>query len=300
MPLRSLPDLARVEDVYEALRYGNHQLTHTNPDVILEMLNEEVRYGWQLVLPASSIPKITGTVVSPLGLVKQTSINEHGESVVKWRLTHDQSFRFKSGTSVNSRVETDKLANCLYGNALRRFLHAIVLYRHRFPTAPLLIAKFDLKSAYRRTHFSGISALQSIATSNGLRTSNDESEEIAYVSLRLTFGGSPNTSEFSLILEIIADLSNILLQHKDWDPKQLHSEFISITSPTPILLDAKTEFVPARELLNEWEMLDYGVMEAYIDDIFTVFPFASNDHLERGRNAALLAIDRTHCREIPL
>jgi hypothetical protein len=148
MPLRSLPDLDRVENVYEALQHGNHKSTHANSDIVLAMLNEEVRYGWQLVLPASSIPKVPESIVSPLGLVKQTSINEHGESVTKWRLTHDQSFKFKSNTSVNSRVETDKLANRLYGNALRRFLHAIILYRRRFPSKPLLIAKFDLKSAY--------------------------------------------------------------------------------------------------------------------------------------------------------
>jgi hypothetical protein len=44
-------------------------------------------------------------------------------------------------------------------------------------------------------------------------------------------------------------------------------------------------------MLPEWELSDYGVTEAYIDDIFTTFPFLSPDHLERGRNAALLAID---------
>jgi hypothetical protein len=90
---------------------------------------------------------------------------------------------------------------------------------------------------------------------------------------------------------MIADLANILLQHKDWDPKQLHSEFISITNPTPNLVDDATAFATARELLYEWEMSDYGITEAYIDDIFTVFPLLSENHWERGRNAALLAID---------
>jgi hypothetical protein len=90
---------------------------------------------------------------------------------------------------------------------------------------------------------------------------------------------------------MIADLSNVLLQHKDWDPLNLHSEFISIVNPTPKLEQNNVEFTQARELLNEWEMSDYGVTEAYIDDIFVVFPFASDDHLERGRNAPLLAID---------
>jgi hypothetical protein len=90
---------------------------------------------------------------------------------------------------------------------------------------------------------------------------------------------------------MIADLSNILLQHKDWDPTRLHSEFISVVNPSPNLEGNYVGFTPARELLNEWEMSDYGVTEAYIDDIFVVFPFTSDDHLERGRNAPLLAID---------
>jgi hypothetical protein len=33
------------------------------------------------------------------------------------------------------------------------------------------------------------------------------------------------------------------------------------------------------------------VTEAYIDDIFMVFPPLSEEHFQRGRNAALLAID---------
>jgi hypothetical protein len=186
----------------------------------------------------------------------------------------------------------------MYGTALRRFLHAVVMYRLRFPSTPLLLAKkFDLKSAYRRAHFSGISALQSIATNCGLQqTSNTPddaaAEELAFVSLRFTFGGSPNPSEFSLLSEMIADLANVVAQHRDWEPLELRSEFVSLTGSRPILTEpAKLEFAPAREMLPDWDMSEYGVTEAYIDDIFTVFPLLSEDHFQRGRNAALLAID---------
>jgi hypothetical protein len=89
------------------------------------------------------------TIVSPLGLVNQNTIDERGNTKTKWRLTNDQSFQFQSETSVNSRVRKEELAQCMYGMALRRFLHAIVQYRRRFPSTPLLMAKFDLKSAYR-------------------------------------------------------------------------------------------------------------------------------------------------------
>jgi hypothetical protein len=182
----------------------------------------------------------------------------------------------------------------MYGTALKRFLHSIVKYRLRFPDKPILMAKFDLKSAYRRAHFSGISALQSIATSRGLTAQSGQAkpaDDLAFVSLRFTFGGSPNPSEFSVLSEMIADLANVVIQHRDWNPNRLHSDFISLTGKKPILAPSSTPFAAAREMLPEWELSDYGVTEAYIDDIFTAFPLLSDDHFERGRNAALLAID---------
>jgi hypothetical protein len=241
MPLEDTsPELdRRVKDVEEAIEYGNHKSTQKNPAIMLDMIREDVERGWQLVLPCASLPLIPHAIVSPLGLVSQKTINEHGKTTTKWRLTHDQSFQFQSGTSVNNRVQKDKLAKCAYGLALRRFVHAIVHYRRRFSTIPLLMAKFDLKSAYRRAHFSGVSALQSIATSVGLRRQVDPignnalDEDLAFVSLRFTFGGSANPSEFSTISELIADLENIIAQHRTWNPNELQSEFISLTSEEP-------------------------------------------------------------------
>jgi hypothetical protein len=191
MPLDPLQEVERATDVFDALGYGNHKSTQSNPTVVREMLDDEVRHGWQLVLPAESIPLIPGTIVSPLGLVEQITINEHGETTQKWRLIHDQSFQFQSGTSVNNRVQKEKLAQCMYGKALRRFIHAVVQLRLRYPTTPLLMAKFDLKSAYRRAHFSGTTALQSIVTNRGLLGSNTISgdpadttqNDLAFVSL---------------------------------------------------------------------------------------------------------------------
>jgi hypothetical protein len=188
MPLEAVDDTNRVVDVLEAIRYGNHLSTRKNPTVVVEMLSDEVAHGWQMVLPVESIPKIPGTIVSPLGLVCQNTINELGETTQKWRMTHDQSFEFSSGTSVNSRVRENELAKCMYGAALRRFIHAVVRYRRLFPDVPLLMAKFDLKSAYQRAHFSGESALQSIATTCGLFGTDKDKKELAYVSLLSLLG----------------------------------------------------------------------------------------------------------------
>jgi hypothetical protein len=136
-----------------------------------------------------------------------------------------------------------------------------------------------------------MSALQSIATSRGLHVDENDGDELAYVSLRLTFRGSPNPSEFSTISETITDLTNIILQHRDWNPVTLHSEFNSLVDDTPQLLDLDIEFAEAREPLMEWELSEFGATDVYIDDIFNVFPMVSDEYLRRGRNAALLAID---------
>jgi hypothetical protein len=136
-----------------------------------------------------------------------------------------------------------------------------------------------------------MSALQSIATSRGLHVDENDGDELAYVSLRLTVGGSPNPSEFSTISETITDLTNIILQHRDWNPVTLHSEFNSLVDDTPQLLNLDIEFAEAREPLMEWELSEFGATDVYIDDIFNMFPMVSNEYLRRGRNAALLAID---------
>jgi hypothetical protein len=291
MPLEALDDKERLKDVQEALRYGNHKSTQQNPAIVREMLNDEVNRGWQLVLPFDSIEQIPEAIVSPLGLVCQNTINELGETIQKWRITHDQSFKFQSGTSVNSRVQQEKLTDCMFGSALRRFIHSIIHYRRKHPSTPLLMAKYDLKSAYRRAHLSGVYALQSVATSQGLHGDGNDGDALAYVSLRLTFGGSPNPSEFSTISEMITDLSNIVLQHRDWNPATLHSEFNSLVQENPRLLEPDIQFAEAREPLMDWELSDFGATDVYIEDIFNVFPIVSDEYLQRGRNAALLAID---------
>jgi hypothetical protein len=84
---------------------------------------------------------------------------------------------------------------------------------------------------------------------------------------------------------------------------ELRSEFINLTRKEPDLFDPSVAFADARAPLVDWELSEFGATESYIDDIFTVFPFLSEEHLQRGRNAALLAIDtfgRPVCTADPL
>lgn len=297
LPLHELEDRLRAKDVAEAIDYGNHKSATKNPEPLLRNLEEEVLQGWQLVIPISLIPRIPGAIVSPMGVVEQNTINEQGRINTKWRVTHDQSFAFSSGTSVNSRVQHEKLLECLYGWALKRLLHAIIYYRTQYPSTPLVIAKYDLKAAYRRIHFDWESARRSIVTLRGLKTPTEtgnhstDSEQLALMSLRMTFGGSPHPSEFSALSECIADISNTLLQTDDWNPDELYSPYNALLDQEPRLEEAEIPFAPARTLLVDPQLADGGAADVYIDDIFNVFPLLSDQHWKRGRNAALLAID---------
>jgi hypothetical protein len=299
LPLVELNELDRVQDVYDALAYGNHKSASKHSAPLLQILDDEVTRGWQLVIPAHIVPKIPGSIVSPMGVVEQNTIDEQGRITNKWRVTHDQSFKFSSGTSVNSRVKQTELLHCLYGWALKHFLHAIVYYRSKFPNTPLVMAKYDLKAAYRRVHFTWESALKSIVTLKGLSTAEDSPktdedkhlDQLALISLRMTFGGSPHPSEFSGLSECIADLTNVLLRSDDWDPDSLASGYNTLLDQEPRLESKTVEFAPARDMLVDPQLADGGAADVFIDDIFNVFPLLSENHWKRGRNAALLAID---------
>ena len=82
-----------------------------------------------------------------------------------------------------------------------------------YPAARILLSKFDFKSAYRRVYFRAKSALQSCITTKGLH-----SIDLALISLRTTFGGSPCPSIFSEISETVTDVTNAIIRWSDYDP----------------------------------------------------------------------------------
>jgi hypothetical protein len=251
----------------------------------MKILSTEVEKAWQLPLPIQHLDKIPGAVVSPLGLAEQAGIDENGHIIPKWRVTHDQSFAFSSGQSVNDRVIESELTPCQYGFALRRFLHTIIRLRQLYPTTPILLSKFNFKSAYRRIHWSATSAFQSIVTTTGL-----QDEPVALASLRATFGGAPCPSFWSEISESVTDLANVLVRCPHWDPKSLRPEHRDVIGNITFLAN-DIPFAPARNLLVDPGTDEYGTIDVYLDDLFSAFPALSDDHIERGSQAVPLAID---------
>ncbi|KAI2507377.1 hypothetical protein MHU86_7097 [Fragilaria crotonensis] len=100
------------------------------------------------------------------------------------------------------------------GNDLRmvlpRIVHYIVSLRFRYPDMRVLISKYDYSDAYRRIAHSAEAATQTISI-NG---------NTAYLSLRLTFGGSPNPPTWCMFSELVTDLANEIGQCPSGTPKR--------------------------------------------------------------------------------
>ena len=77
-------------------------------------------------------------------------------------------------------IDSSDLPNCMFGFCLRRILHYIVGVRIRHPSTRILIAKYDVGSAYRRAHLSAETAVESMTMFNGL----------LLIALQMTFGSA--------------------------------------------------------------------------------------------------------------
>jgi hypothetical protein len=140
-------------------------------------------------------------------------------------MTQDLSFsssREREPTSINKRIDMTAYTEMIFGWCLPRILHFIVAIRTEFPLLLILIAKYDYSHAYRRIARSASAAAQTIAVHAGL----------AYLSLRLTFGGAPNPPTWCLFSEMVTDLADEISQCEEWEPDLLHSP-AQPTLPSP-------------------------------------------------------------------
>ncbi len=199
-PLQPLNEEDRMKDVEDALIFGNHKGANKQQDLLEKLVTDDVTRGFAIPFPLSKIARIPGILLAPLNIQAQNTINERGEIIQKKWLTHDQSWKWQSGTSVNSRVNKDELMPCYFGRALRRLINWAVAARKIYPNKRILATKLDVKAAYRRCHLNAATAVQTCT--------QIPSEGLALLMLQLTFGGAPCPSEWGSIAELICDLAN--------------------------------------------------------------------------------------------
>ena len=209
-----LSEEERITEMEANLASGNHKSVTQAPDAVSLLLAKDVKHGFSFHVNVATVHSIEGATVQPCGLAKQFTLTEHGEQIPKDRLTQDLTFSITAeDVSVNKRIDMEQYPEMIYGWCLSRLIHFVVALRLAFPTERILIAKYNFSDAYCRVAYSAAAAAQSIIVS----------EDVAYIALRLFFGGAPNPQSWCYFLEMVTDLSNEIPLCENWDSSTLHS-----------------------------------------------------------------------------
>ncbi|MBM4076045.1 MAG: hypothetical protein FJ267_10410, partial [Planctomycetes bacterium] len=283
-PTTPISEEDRIADVKEALIFGNHKGALYQPDLLKQLVNGDVIHGYSLPLPLSKIDQIPHVCMAPLNIQAQWTINERGEIIPKDRLTHDQSFKWKaSGTSVNSRCDLSSIQHCMFGKCLLRIINWAVAARRKYPNSRIFAKKDDFKSAYRRCHLHWLTACKTVTQIKELM--------LAFMNLRLTFGGCLCPNFWCLMSELMCDLVTAILHNDEWDPTTLFGRNQHLVPP-PIRLHDNIPFGEGRELIVDIDVDPRGMNDVYIDDVISLtVEIESMDNLIRCDRAPLLMFD---------
>jgi hypothetical protein len=117
---------------------------------------------------------------------------------------------------------------------------------------------------------------------------------IAFLALRLAFGGSPNPPTWCCFLEMITDLSN-KIPLCDWDPARLRSPGQPNT-PKPKRLGDGVPFAPGRTLAVLIPTTVTGRTDSFIDDLIRIFldTVANRESQPHAVPLAVFAANRPH------
>jgi len=276
-------DLTSEEMTLEAehmIGRGNHKSATAEEEVVERLLLKDVTHGFSLPFPAALIPKIPNAAVQPCGLAAQFSLQADGSRAIKQRLTHDLSYaRTGEGISINDRIDMSQYPEMYYGWCLIRLVHFIVCLRFDHPGRRILVAKYDYSDAYRRISHTWKAATQSIIVLGN----------VAYMALRLAFGGSPNPACFCAFSETLTDFANEL-SCSSFDPGSLHGP--GTREATMKIRDSYSEAEPfATSIAPAVEVPTTltARKDCFIDDIISVF-LESDVNLRREPHVVPLAV----------
>ena len=123
---------SRLLDLEDAIAFVNHKGATKNEDLLKKLVEKDVKYGYGLVLPLDKIKLIPGVLMAPMNIMNQNTINETGQIIGKDRLTHNQSYKWGSGTSVNNRVQKEELLPCIFGACIKQIIKWAVTARQKY------------------------------------------------------------------------------------------------------------------------------------------------------------------------
>ncbi len=146
-PLVEFSENEQQQDLVNTLTFGNHKGASQKP-VIKKLIAKGIN-GYSLPVHLSSIQLIPGLVMAPMNMMAQNTIDKFEQKIPKDRLTHDQSWKWSSGTSVNRCVQKELLQACQYSFCIRRLINWAIAVRRKYPGQQILATKIDYKLACR-------------------------------------------------------------------------------------------------------------------------------------------------------
>ncbi len=279
-PLNELDNNMQKKDVNEALTFGNHKGVTFQPLLLQQLIVKDIIYGFGLAILLSMVHSVQGALLAPINIMKKNTNNEQEWIIPKDRLTHDQSYAWRLGTSINSCVWIKDLLPCHFGACIWQLVNYAVAARKKYLNRRILATKIDYKSPYHCCHLNWLTAMKTITQL--------PDEELAIILLWLTFIGSPGPYKWGVISESICDLANALLLDNNWNPHQL----AALTSiPIKQILDDYIPFGIGKDLIVDFPVDPRGMLDVYIDDtVGLTVNLPDTDNADWMERAPLLAI----------
>ena len=254
-------DAIKRQDLEATIERGNNKSAKSkeSEEFIKKNYDKEVDRAWMLPVTKESITSIKGAGVIPIGVTQQFSIDEKGQRIEKRRLTHDCSHKMPSGHSLNSRIDTELLDECIYGQCLLRILHNIHILRRNHPTKKIYANKTDLDAAFRRIHILLKYALLCITIVGN----------VGYILSRCPFGVNEGPGKFCIASEITIDLAQEIADDTTWEPEKLRSPHMETIPEIETNFNDGDEFGQAEPLSITMEEKQINI-DGFVDDIITI------------------------------
>ncbi len=82
-PLVKISEKEQVNNLNNALTFGNHKGASAKPKLLLKLISKDVEYGYSVPIPLDSIKLIPCLEMAPMNIMAQNTINEFGGVIPK-------------------------------------------------------------------------------------------------------------------------------------------------------------------------------------------------------------------------
>ncbi len=77
-PLDKISKEKRVNNLNDALTFGNHKGASAKPKLLLKLISKDVKYGYSVPIPLDSVKLIPRLEMAPMNIMAQNTINKFG------------------------------------------------------------------------------------------------------------------------------------------------------------------------------------------------------------------------------